>query len=75
MKRFFLPNIIIDFIAFIDIGIGQFFLGNWLAQKQIFIGSFPSFYTLFTALLLLLVIAIVNFKTITNYLNQQATTN
>jgi len=75
MKRFFPPNIIIVGIAFIAIGIGQFFLGNWLAQKQIFIGSFPSFYTLFTALLLLLVIAIVNFKTITNYLNQQVSSN
>lgn len=68
MKRFFPPNIIIVFIAFIAIGTAQFLLGNWLQQKQIYIASLPSFYTLFTALLLLLVIGFVNFKTITNYL-------
>ena len=71
MKRFFPPNIIIVFIALIALGFGQYLLSNWLQDKQVYLSSFPSFYTIITGLTLLFVIAFVNFRTITNYLKLQ----
>jgi len=75
MKRFFPSNLVIVFIALIAIGVGQYLLSIWLKEKQIEVSCFLSFYTILTGLTLLMVIALVNFRTITNYLKLQEGTN
>jgi hypothetical protein len=68
MKRFFPPNVFIVLIGLVIITIAQYFLADFLTAKQIILSSFISWYTIAAAILLLIVIAIVNYVTIQKYL-------
>lgn len=73
MKQFFPPNLIITATGIAIIGTGQYVLCKWLQQKQIFLTPWLSWYTITAAFLLLIVIAMVNYKTIHSYLKLQNT--
>lgn len=74
MKRFFSANIWIVIVGILIISIAQYGLYSWLLDKQIVLSPFISYYTLAAAVLLLLVIAWMNFTTIQKYIQlQQAT--
>jgi hypothetical protein len=74
MKRFFPPNIFIILIGLLTITIAQYFLADFLIGKQIILSAFISWYTILAAILLLIVIAIVNYTTIQKYLRLQQRT-
>lgn len=74
MKRFFPPNIFIVLIGLVIITITQYFLADFLTGKQIILSPFLSWYTIFAAIVLLMVIAIVNYSTIQKYLRLQQRT-
>lgn len=75
MKRFFPPNLIIIFIELGILTLGQYLLATYLQNKQMFMSSFLSYYTLLAAMILLIVIAIVNYLTIQKYLQVKQRTN
>lgn len=70
MKRFFTPNLYIVLISLLLIAVSQYFLSEWLQSKQIFINSMISWYSIAVAIILLLIIALVNYKTIQKYLGK-----
>jgi cell division protein FtsX len=74
MKRFFPPNIYIVLLGMLIIAIAQFFLAGYLTEKQIILSPYLSWYTILAAILLLIVIAIVNYITIQKYLRIQQRT-
>jgi hypothetical protein len=74
MKRFFPPNIYIVLLGLLIIAIAQFFLAGYLTEKQIILSPFLSGYTILAAILLLIVIALVNYITIQKYLRIQQRT-
>jgi predicted ester cyclase len=74
MKRFFWANLWILLIGILAISLAQYGLYTWLLDKQIILSPFISYYTLAAAILLLLVIACMNYITIQKYIRlQQAT--
>lgn len=74
MKRFFTANIWIVLLGIVFISIAQYSLYSWLIDKQMMLSPFISIYTLAAAILLLLVIAWMNYSTIQKYIRlQQAT--
>jgi cell division protein FtsX len=74
MKRFFSANIWIVFVGVLVISLAQYLLYSWLLDKQIILSPFISYYTIAAAIILLLVIAWMNYSTIQKYIRlQQAT--
>jgi hypothetical protein len=74
MRRFFSANILIVLIGLILIAWAQYYLYSWLLVKQIVLNPMISIYTISAALLLLIVIAIMNYTSIQKYIRlQQAT--
>lgn len=74
MKRFFTANIWIVIVGTIVISLAQYGLYSWLLDKQIILSMFISVYTIAAAIVLLLVIAWMNYSTIQKYIRlQQAT--
>ena len=71
MKRFFPPNVFIVLIGLLVITIAQYFLADYLIDKQIILNSLVSNVTILAAILLLIVLAIVNYYTIQKYLRLQ----
>ena len=71
MKRFFPPNVFIVLIGLLVITIAQYFLADYLIEKQIILNSLVSNVTILAAILLLIVLAIVNYYTIQKYLRLQ----
>jgi len=74
MKRFLPANIWIITIGLILVAITQYFLKQWLSSKQIFINEWISPYCIVSAILLLLVIATVNYISIQKYLRARPST-
>jgi amino acid transporter len=69
MKRFYPINIYIAIIGLVMISISQYFLADYLILRtNYFLTPFLSWYTYSAALVLLIVIAIVNYLTIQKYL-------
>lgn len=74
MRRFFSANIWIVVVGIVVISLAQYGLYTWLLDKQIVLSPFISAYTLAAAILLLLVIAWMNYTSIQKYIRlQQAT--
>ncbi len=74
MRRFFPANIFIILAGLILIASAQYYLYSWLLDKQIILNPMISIYTIAAALLLLIVIAIMNYTSIQKYIRlQQAT--
>ncbi|MEI8073769.1 MAG: hypothetical protein WCH78_03395 [Bacteroidota bacterium] len=74
MRRFFSANIFIILAGLILIASAQYYLYSWLLDKQIILNPMISIYTIAAALLLLIVIAIMNYTSIQKYIRlQQAT--
>jgi cell division protein FtsX len=71
MQQFFPSNIIIVAIALIAVSALQYILHQFLFTQNIFISTFTSTYVLFTALIVLLVLWIVNITTIKKYISLQ----
>lgn len=71
MQQFFPSNIIIVAIALIAVSALQYILHQFLFTQNIFISTFTSAYVLFTALIVLLVLWIVNITTIKKYISLQ----
>jgi hypothetical protein len=74
MKRFFPPNVIFIIIGLLIISITQYLLADFLITKQIILSPYLSWYTILAAILLLIIIAIVNYVTIQKYLRLQQRT-
>jgi hypothetical protein len=74
MKRFFPPNVFIILIGLISVTIAQYFLANYLIAKQVILSPYLSGYTILAAILVLIVIAVVNYITIQKYLRLQQRT-
>lgn len=74
MRRFFTANVWIVIFGILFISIIQYGLYSWLIDKQMMLSPFISIYTFAAAILLLLVIAWMNYRTIQKYIRlQQAT--
>ncbi len=71
MRRFFPPNIWIALIGLILISATQFWLYQFLKEKQIFFSPYISAYTVMAAIGILLVIALVNHQSIKKWLRQK----
>ncbi len=71
MRRFFPPNIWIALIGLILISVTQFWLYQFLKEKQIFFSPYISGYTVMAAIGILLVIAYVNHQSIKKWLRQK----
>jgi hypothetical protein len=74
MKRFFPPNMFIILIGLLVITVAQYFLADFLKAKQVILSPFLSWYTILAAILILMVIAVVNYVTIQKYLRIQQRT-
>jgi cell division protein FtsX len=74
MKRFFPPNVFIILIGLLVITVAQYFLADFLKAKQVILSPFISWYTILAAILILMVIAVVNYVTIQKYLRIQQRT-
>ena len=71
MRRFYPPNIWIALIGLILISVTQFWLLQYLKEKQIFLSPYISAYTVMAAIGILLVIALVNHQSIKKWLRQK----
>jgi hypothetical protein len=71
MRRFYPPNIWIALIGLILISVTQFWLFQFLKEKQIFLSPYISAYTVMAAIGILLVIALVNHQSIKKWLRQK----
>ncbi len=71
MKQFFPSNIIIIIISLIAITGLQFEVHQLLQEQNIFVSTFTSYYTCITALVILLVLWFVNYRTISKYIAVQ----
>jgi hypothetical protein len=74
MKRFFPPNLFIILIGLLAITVAQYYLADFLKSKQVILSPFISWYTILAAMLILMVIALVNYVTIQKYLRIQQLT-
>jgi hypothetical protein len=74
MKRFFPPNVFIILIGLLSVTIAQYFFANYLIAKQVILSPYLSGYTILAAILVLIVIAVVNYITIQKYLRLQQRT-
>src|SRR3954447_3033294 len=72
MKQFYPINILITGIVLIIIGLLQFFTKQYLSGQHIYIAAYPSVFTLFAALIILLVLWVVNRVTIKKYISLNA---
>ena len=64
MKQFLPLNIIIIFTSLLVVALGQFFLESFLRSQNMFISQWLSFYTIATALIILVVLWLVNYFTV-----------
>lgn len=71
MKQFFPPNIFIVFAALFIITIVQYALCTYLKHQNIFLSAFISYYTIGTALSILLLLWLVNYSTIKKYIHHK----
>ncbi len=74
MRRFFPANIWIVVVGLLIIATAQYFLYTWLLEKQIILSPVISWYTISAAILLLIVIAFMNYSSIQKYIRQQQLT-
>ncbi len=70
MKQFFPVNIIIVFIVLIVVAGLQLLLQHILAEQSIFISSYPSFFTVLAAFVILIVLWLVNSFTVKKYISE-----
>ena len=70
IKQFFPPNILIVFVCLILISLLQYFTAQWLGKINMFVSSYTSVYTVAVGVLLLLVLWLVNIKTIGKYVGK-----
>ena len=74
MRRFFTANIWIVIFGIVVVSIAQYALYSWLLDKQIILSPYLSLYSIAAAIILLLVIACMNYASIQKYIRlQQAT--
>ncbi|MDE3236137.1 MAG: hypothetical protein KGO81_09305 [Bacteroidota bacterium] len=71
MKQFFPANVFIVLITLLIVTGLQYWVYSILSQQNMFVSAFTSYYTLLTALLILLVLWITNRTTIRKYVVQQ----
>ena len=71
MKQFFPANVFIVLITLLIVTGLQYWAYSLLSQQNMFVSAFTSYYTLLTALLILLVLWITNRTTIRKYVVQQ----
>ena len=72
MKQFYPVNLVITGIVLIIIALMQFFAKQYLSGQHIYIASYPSLFTLFAALVILIVLWVVNSITIKKYIGRNA---
>lgn len=70
MKQFLPANVIITFVCLAAVAALQFFLAAFLRNQNMYISSWISFYTIAAAILILLVLWLVNFRTIKKYIRE-----
>lgn len=68
LKQFLPAGIIITAISLIALAVGQYLLRQYLASQNMFVSAALSFYTGATALLILIVLFLVNTRTIKRYI-------
>jgi cell division protein FtsX len=67
IKQFFPPNVFIVFVSLVVISLLQYFTAQWLGKINMFVSSYTSIYTVAVAILLLIVLWLVNVRTIGKY--------
>lgn len=70
MKQFFPLNILITLVALAVLSLLQYWLMHFLQQQNIYVSAYISFYTLFASSLILIILWLVNKRTIGAYISQ-----